>query len=117
LGCSEESGVNLTEAIEQTGNTFSGQCIKPKMAFVDWEQEYHLTPEGWVPGSSYVLGEVAAEVEPPDDRVLTMVEQSRLVAGPSGEVSTWRYDWKAPEIIPDDLDRLLAVFGHRPSPD
>jgi hypothetical protein len=87
------------------------------MVFVDWEQEYHLTSEGWFLGSSYVLGEVAAEVELPDDRVLTMVEQSRVVAGPSGEESIWRYDWQSPEINPDALHRLLAVFGHRPSPD
>jgi len=87
------------------------------MAFVDWEQEYHLTPEGWVSGSSYVLGEATAEVEPPDDRVLTMVERSRSVPGPSGEESDWRYDWKSPEINPDVLHKLLAIFGHRPSPD
>jgi hypothetical protein len=80
----------------------------------DWQQEYHLTPDGWLPGSSYVLGEIAAEIEPPNDRVLTMVEENRPVSGPSGERSNWRYDWKAPEINAEALYRLLAIFGHRP---
>jgi hypothetical protein len=80
----------------------------------DWEREYHLTPRGWLSGSSYVLGEIAAEIEPPTDRILTLVEQSRFVPGPSGAQSDWRYDWKSPEISTDDLYRLLATFGHRP---
>jgi hypothetical protein len=80
----------------------------------DWEQEYHLTPHGWLSGSSYELGEIAAEIKPPTDRILTLVEQSRFVPGPSGAQSDWRYDWKSPEISTDDLYRLLARFGHRP---
>lgn len=80
----------------------------------DWEREYHLTPQGWLTGSSYVLGEIAAEVEPPSDRVLTLVEQSRFVSGLSEARSDWRYDWKSPEIGTDDPHKLLAMFGHRP---
>jgi hypothetical protein len=80
----------------------------------DWEREYHLTPHGWLSGSSYIQGEITAEVEPPSDRILTLVEQSRFVSGPSGAQSDLRYYWKSPEISTDDLYKLLATFGHRP---
>jgi hypothetical protein len=45
------------------------------MAVDDLETEYHLTPTGWVTGTSYFFGKTKEEIAPPSDRLVTMVER------------------------------------------
>ena len=45
------------------------------MAVDNLETEYHLTPHGWVVGTSYFFGKTEKEVAPPPDRVLTLVRK------------------------------------------
>ena len=71
------------------------------MAYDDLTTEWHLTPNGWIKGTSRFFGEVQGEkLEPPPDRVasyrLRVYRQSRR----SGEDLSWARIWGASD--PDD---------------
>jgi len=84
------------------------------MAYEEWEQEHHLTPAGWIPGSFFFRGTLAKKVPTPINRVLTLVRESSNMSESSGLKTTWRHDWKSSDLPQDAIDRLLAEFGHRP---
>lgn len=48
------------------------------------ETEYHLTPNGWIQGTSLFYGK-GETVPPPPDRVLTLVELIEQASGWSRE--------------------------------
>ena len=80
----------------------------------DWEQEFHLTPNGWIPGCFFFRGALDKKVVPPDDRVLTLVMEGLDSPIIGGLNVGWRYDWKSKVHSQAEIDRLLAEFGHRP---
>jgi len=73
------------------------------------EREYHLTPNGWVPGTmkDMFTGTIAGTV--PDDRVLTlvwkMVQKSQYEPESRLVIETWRGS-----ISDEELEDLRAKF-------
>jgi hypothetical protein len=50
-----------------------------------YEQEYHLTPDGWVAGTFYFYGKAKKRIKPPSNRVLTLMKQVEQSCGFSSE--------------------------------
>jgi len=81
------------------------------MAVDDCRTEYHLTPNGWVIGTSYFFSNVdGKEIAPPEDRVLTVVGRIYQRSGWSPEERSLREQWRSPNISASDLARLTEKF-------
>jgi len=64
------------------------------MAVDRTEQEFHLTPKGWVRGPLITMFDAKSTEKPPDDRVLTIkvstVQTSRFSPDEKSVKETWR---------------------------
>lgn len=81
------------------------------MAVDDSKTEYHLTPNGWVIGTSYFLGKAQGPmVEPPQDRVLTVVGQIYQGSRWSPESRSLSEQWRSPNVSRDVLAELQRKF-------
>jgi hypothetical protein len=80
------------------------------MAEDDLETEYHLTPRGWVIGTSHFFGNTEKEIVPPADRVLTMVRRIYQRSGYSPEEKSWREKWRSRKVSDVDLAKLKSKF-------
>ena len=80
----------------------------------EWEYEYHLTPLGWVGGSFYFRGALTREIPVPRDRVITMVQENTSESVNAELKTSWRQGWKSSDYTHEQIDDLLAEFGHRP---
>jgi hypothetical protein len=85
------------------------------MSYDDYEVEYHLTPSGWMVGTSYFYGKAQQEVQPPSDRALTVIRQVAQASGWSREEVSWSTKWESPDTPPDVLKSLIAKYGEHPS--
>jgi hypothetical protein len=79
-----------------------------------YQQEYHLTPSGWELGTFYFYGN-AKKIEPPSNRVVTIVKEVEQSSGFSPEEISWREDWRSNELDTKQINSLLKKFGDRPS--
>jgi hypothetical protein len=84
------------------------------MAHDEWEHEYHLTPLGWLEGNFYFQGTLEREIPIPRNRVITIVEENTSQSFYAELKTSWRHGWKSSEHTPEQIDGLLAEFGHRP---
>lgn len=79
------------------------------MSFDKTTDEWHLTPNGWVAGSSYVYNVAQNHVAPPPDRVETwdrnMVQSSAF----SSEDVSWNLKWKSPKHSQEERDRIRNI--------
>lgn len=81
------------------------------MAVDDCETEYHLTPNGWVIGTSYFFSKVdGKEIEPPLDRVLTIAARIYQRSGWSPEERSTSEKWRSPNVSEDELAKLQSKF-------
>jgi hypothetical protein len=81
------------------------------MAVDDLQTEYHLTPSGWKTGTERFFGDVQGQlVEPPADRVLTLVGRIYQASGWSPESRTIREEWRSPKICKEELAALQKKF-------
>ncbi len=83
------------------------------MSVDNWDQEHHLTPRGWISGSSRYYGRVDSEVPRPDDAVETWEEHCEQRSAWSSEDRSHRLIWHDPAVSQADRDALRARF---PSP-
>src|SRR5207253_233607 len=60
------------------------------MADDDWDQEYHLTPRGWMTGSAKHYGRVGHEAPRPPDAVETWEQHTSEASGWSREIRMQR---------------------------
>lgn len=79
-----------------------------------YEQEHHLTPNGWVSGNRCHVGQVEEpNKEAPPDRVETWTEHTEQ-ASPSGQKHTsWTLSWKS-EFVRDERRGALRDQFPRP---
>ncbi len=74
--------------------------------------EWHLTPNGWVSGSSRRTGEGNVWRDEPEDRVVTFVYQEQIdKAHPEGH-SKVQESWRSKTA--SNIDSLLAAHGPCP---
>jgi hypothetical protein len=84
------------------------------MAYDEWENEYHLTPNGWIAGSFSFRGTLAKKVPIPIDRVLTMVQENFNSSSSPMFQTTWRHGWQSSGYSLEKIDLLLVRFGEEP---
>ena len=73
------------------------------------EQEYHLTPNGWVAGSFYVYGNKTEDVPTPADRIETWIEKIDDSSGRAPEVISWSMVWRS-ESASEEVSELHKKF-------
>jgi hypothetical protein len=83
------------------------------MSVDDYEDEYHLTPRGWVEGDSYYYGKPQKNIAPPKDRVLTLVDHTEQSSRFAPSVSNWVEKWRSSDAVM--VEELISKFGARPS--
>jgi hypothetical protein len=84
------------------------------MSYDSWDQEYHLTPKGWVDGTYKYYGEAqGGEVARPSDAVETWNEHGSQASGWSSEYRTHSMIWHEPAMTEADRKALRSKF---PSP-
>jgi hypothetical protein len=69
--------------------------------------EWHLTPAGWVSGSSRRTGEGNVWRDEPEDRIITFVYQEQ----PQVKVEE---SWRSKTTPEDQIERLMAQHGECP---
>jgi len=81
------------------------------MAADDLKTERHLTPSGWVAGTSRFFGTVQGdEVERPSDAVATFIDQIYQRSEWSAEERRHWLEWKAPDVSAEVYEALLDKF-------
>lgn len=85
------------------------------MSCDDYSVEYHLTPSGWKIGTTYFYGKPQKEIQPPSDRLLTVVQDTVQTSRWSPEEVSWRTAWTAPNTAPEKLKELFSKYGKHPS--
>lgn len=77
------------------------------MAVDRWSLEYHLTPRGWVVGTSTFFDKVEEPVTPrPDDAVETWLETGYQRSAFSREENTFSRTWVNPAASEDVIRAL-----------
>ena len=78
-----------------------------------WDEtthEYHLTPSGWVEGTSFYFGELHRRVERPADAVESWVRHMVQRHGFAEEKVEWRRRWRRESVSDDEVQALLRKF-------
>lgn len=79
------------------------------MAFDRTYDEYHLTPNGWVSGTSKVFSN-GPEIEPPAERVETWARHMEQASGWSREHIDWKLIWFDENATEADRKALRRRF-------
>ncbi|MGD0124005.1 MAG: hypothetical protein ABSF46_01505 [Terriglobia bacterium] len=77
--------------------------------------DYHLTPNGWIKGTSYFFGNLTSGSVRPADCVLTLRLSVRQTFGFSGRKETWSEIWKSRSAKTGYVAKLQKNFP-RPQP-
>ncbi|MGH7514771.1 MAG: hypothetical protein ACREOQ_17840 [Gemmatimonadales bacterium] len=81
------------------------------MAVDRWTLEYHLTPKGWVVGTSTFFDKVEDPAVPrPSDAVETWIEKHYQKSAFSKEEVSFNRTWVAPDASPETISKLHAHF-------
>jgi hypothetical protein len=84
---------------------------------MQWEDsadnEYHLTPKGWIPGTEYIYGETDQIVERPADTIETWVRRLQQATSRSPERIEWERVWVSPKYSEIENSNFKGRF---PSP-
>ena len=81
------------------------------VASQEWT-EWHLTPKGWVEGSSRIDLQNPTNVEPPSDRVLTYKYTEVLRSGYSEMEKSVERIWTSGNEV--EITRLIEQYGQCP---
>ena len=73
---------------------------------------YHLTPNGWVKGTSKIYRNVHSEVEPPEDRIETLERYMTQSHAFASEQVTWSRVWKDESYTEDQLLEIRNKFPY-----
>ena len=72
---------------------------------------YHLTPRGWIAGSTDSMWGNST-IEPPTDRVETWEHDIYQSSGYSPEERSWDMVWSSPDVSTEDRNALHEKFPH-----
>ncbi len=73
---------------------------------------YHLTPLGWIAGSTDSMWGNST-IEPPPDRVKTWEYEIYQSSGYSPGERSWDMVWSSPNVSAEDRNALHEKFPHR----
>jgi hypothetical protein len=77
------------------------------------ETLWHLTPRGWVEGSTDSMWTTHNRtIEPPPDRVETWNEKLFQASPYSPEQNSWGRVWSSPDVSEEDRKALHVKFPH-----
>ena len=79
------------------------------MSFDRTEQEYHLTPSGWVEGSFLIYGE-GKKIEPHGNRIETWVVEKYQSSGFASESVTKKLIWVSQDYSESEREALKKSF-------
>jgi len=74
------------------------------------DDEYHLTPHGWVDGTHYYYGKSGKIIDRPKDCVETWVRQMRQSYSYAPEHITWKCIWKSPDYSASERMALKKKY-------
>jgi hypothetical protein len=74
------------------------------------EQEFHLTPNGWLKGSFSVYGKKTEDVPIPADRIQSGIEEIDDTSGWAPPAVFWKVTWTSDSITPEELAELQEKF-------
>ena len=74
------------------------------------DDEYHLTPNGWVAGTHYCYGETDKIIARPIDTVETLVRKMRQSSSYAPEVITWELIWKSPDYSESERTEIEKKY-------
>jgi hypothetical protein len=80
------------------------------MSFDKTENEYHLTPSGWIDGTSRIYGSPERVVERPKDCVETWVRIMEQGQAFSKENVVWKRIWIAPDYPQSKREALEKKY-------
>jgi hypothetical protein len=75
--------------------------------------EWHLTPGGWVSGSSRRDGQGNVWRDEPEERVITFVYQEQIDKAHPEPHATVQESWRS-KVAPTHIEQLLAQHGPCP---
>lgn len=84
------------------------------MSYDNWDQEYHLTANGWVVGSSKYYGRTDSDVPRPANALETWNRHCTQASGWSREIYSDTLEWYDPSVSEEDRKTLRAKFGTNP---
>ena len=80
---------------------------------VDYTALYHLTPSGWVAGSTWFYDKLQSDAPAPPDRIETWKIHEAQASESSRSRDEWWRVWESPDHTREDRERLRGRF---PSP-
>jgi len=84
------------------------------MAEDDYKVEYHLTPNGWVRGTSWFFGKLQDEIKQrPNDTVRTCLyheTQSSMYGKPT---IIWKEIWSNPDVDENTINALIEKYPRK----
>ena len=82
---------------------------------VDYTVLYHLTPTGWVAGSTWFYDKLQSDVPAPPGRIETWRVHETQASEWSPSHYEWWCVWESPDHTPEDRERLRGRFPPPPS--
>jgi hypothetical protein len=72
-------------------------------------EEFHLTPHGWEPGTSYYFHHPEWIIEPPADRIETWRQLREIASAFATEEVKWKRTWASP-LPEEERERIRRSF-------
>jgi hypothetical protein len=80
------------------------------MAYDRYSIEYHLTPRGWIEGTTTYFSATDHKAAPPFDRVETWLKDVEQSSGWSREDVSWSRIWQDSTKTAEEIKTLRAKF-------
>jgi hypothetical protein len=74
------------------------------------DDEYHLTPNGWVAGTHYCYSQAIKIIARPVDTVETWVRKMRQSSSYAPEVITWEHIWTSPDYSESERTEIEKKY-------
>ncbi len=80
------------------------------MSYDSTDDEYHLTPHGWVAGTHYFYSNTEKIIDRPTDCVETWVREMRQSYSMAPERITWKCIWNSPDYSESEIAQISKKY-------